>query len=119
MAESIKKYLLSIPGGQRPSGRLWCPAADIYRIADGWFVKLDLAGICVDDIEINISGRSLKISGCRRDTFLTEGVSCQQLEITYSRFERTLLFPCSIEGASIEKGYQDGLLTLHLKCEVE
>jgi HSP20 family protein len=121
MAESISRYFLSIPGGQkqRPSGRLWCPAADIYQVADGWFVKLDLAGISADDLEIEISGNTLRIAGCRRDTFLNENISCHQLEITYSRFEKTLQFPCSIEGSHIDRTYQDGLLILHVQCEIK
>jgi HSP20 family protein len=50
----------------------------------------------------------------RRDSFYGEGVSYQQLEITYSRFERTLRLPCSIERAHLAQEYQDGLLILHL-----
>ena len=23
----------------------WCPAADVYRTADGWLVKVELAGV--------------------------------------------------------------------------
>ena len=36
----------------RPSGRLWNPAADVYRTRDGWTVKIDLAGVRPDEIEI-------------------------------------------------------------------
>ncbi len=120
MAESVNRYLLFMQAGRgkRPiRGRVWRPAADVYRIEDGWIVKLDLAGISPDDLEIEISGASLRVSGCRRDTFYGEGITYQQLEITYSRFERTLHFPCSIEGAHLMRDYRDGLLILHLKSE--
>ena len=50
-----------------PSGRLWNPAADVYRSADGWIVKVDLAGICSDELEIEISESVLSIRGCRRE----------------------------------------------------
>jgi HSP20 family protein len=104
--------------GRRPSQqRLWCPAADVYRTLDGWIVKLDLAGISPDDLEIVVAGRELHVSGCRRDSFYGEGISYQQLEITYSRFERAFRFPCSIEGAHLARDYRDGLLILHLKSE--
>ena len=78
-------------------------------------MKVDLAGVSIDDLEIVIEDRTLSISGCRRDTFFGEGVSYHQLEITYSRFEKTLSFPCSIEGASVLRDYRDGLLILHLR----
>ena len=87
---------------RRPSGRLWNPAADVYRTRDGWLVKLDLAGVKSDDIEITLDGALLRVSGLRRDSFCGEGISHYQLEITYSRFEKIIQFPCSIERASVE-----------------
>jgi HSP20 family protein len=99
---------------RRPSGRLWNPAADVYRTRDGWLVKVDLAGVRSDDVEITLDGQLLRISGLRRDSFCGEGVSHYQLEITYSRFEKIIQFPCSIESATVERDYRDGLLVLHL-----
>ena len=101
----------------RPSGSLWNPAADVYRSGDGWIVKVDLAGIRSEDIEITIDGPLLRISGLRRDSTCGEGVSHYQLEITYSRFEKTIQFPRSIEHASIARDYHDGLLVLRLHEE--
>ena len=51
-----------------PSGRLWNPAADVYRSDNGWVVKVDLAGICSDELEIELRDSLLTIRGCRRDT---------------------------------------------------
>ena len=96
---------------------MWRPDADVYRTSDGWIVKVDLAGVSAEELEIRIQGRTLSIAGCRRDTFFEEGIVYHQLEITYSRFEKTLSFPCSIEGASLLRDYRDGLLILHLRGE--
>ena len=82
--------------------------------ADGWLVKLDLAGVRADDIEITLDGDLLRVSGLRRDGFCGDGISHYQLEITYSRFEKIIQFPCSIEQATVERDYRDGLLLLHL-----
>jgi len=119
--ESFERYFRSIQGSRetRPSGRLWCPAADVYRTGDGWIVKVDLAGIRPEDIKITIDGRVLRISGSRRDGICGEGVSHYQLEITYSRFEKMIQFPRSIEHASIARDYHDGLLILRLQEEAE
>ena len=105
--------------GSRPSGRLWIPAADVYRTDDGWIVKVDLAGIRAEDIEITLDGRVLRISGLRRDGICGEGISHYQLEITYSRFEKMIQFPRSIEHATVERDYHDGLLILRLREEEE
>jgi HSP20 family protein len=119
--ESIDRYFRISEGqrNRRPSGRLWNPAADVYRVRDGWIVKVDLAGVRTEDLEIRISGPLLHISGLRRDSTCGEGISHYQLEITYSRFEKTIQFPRSIESASIGRDYRDGLLILRLQEEEE
>lgn len=99
----------------RSSGRLWYPAADVYETETGWIVKIELAGISVDDIEIEIGGDTLYVTGIRRDKTCSHGVHHHQLEITYSRFEKTLRFPRSIDGANLEYDYQDGLLIVQLR----
>lgn len=111
-----KISLLTVAHRVRPSGRLWHPAADVYRSEDGWIVKVDLAGVCADDLEIEIDQSSLRVRGCRRDTFFEEGFSYHQMEITYSRFEKTIQFPSSIEAASLAHDYLDGFLIVHLRC---
>jgi HSP20 family protein len=117
MAQSVTRYFsgLSKTRAVSMSGRLWNPAADIYRAPDGWIVKVDLAGIAEDDVTVIIDDNTLRISGVRRDTFFGEEVICEQLEITYSRFEKMLTFPCSLAGATVLRDYCDGLLILHLK----
>jgi HSP20 family protein len=120
MAESVRRYfMLKHVRSAKPSTRHWAPPADIYKRSDGWVVKVDLAGVSPDDLMISIAGATLRISGCRRDTSFDEGVAYHQLEITYSRFEKILRFPCSIEGASVSRDYRDGLLILQLLSDHE
>ncbi|HJS23852.1 MAG TPA: Hsp20/alpha crystallin family protein [Pyrinomonadaceae bacterium] len=100
-----------------PSGRLWNPAADVYKSASGWIVKVDLAGVCSDELEIELRDSLLTIRGCRRDTHYRDGFVYQQMEITYSRFEKSIQFPAPIEGASIRRDYKDGFLIIDVRKE--
>lgn len=102
-----------------PSGRLWNPAADVYRVSDGWVVKVDLAGVCIDELEIELHDSILNIRGCRRDTHYREGFVYQQMEITYSRFEKSIQFPGPIDGAAIRRDYRDGFLIIDVRSEQE
>ncbi|HEX7957247.1 MAG TPA: Hsp20/alpha crystallin family protein [Pyrinomonadaceae bacterium] len=121
MARSIERYLRMMPkaSGLRCSENFWYPAADVYKTREGWVVKVELAGVTADELEVEISGDTLRVSGTRRDAEVTESVSYHQLEITYSRFEKTIRFPCPVEGAVVERRYRDGLLVLHLRSPEE
>ena len=96
------------------SARLWYPAADVYQTPDGWVVKVELAGVSDDEIEIAIDGNTLYIAGSRKDHSCASGVSYQQMEITYSNFEKTLRFPAPIDGATVDHEFENGLLIINL-----
>jgi len=121
MAKSINRYFQFLASSKevRPSGRLWYPSADVYQTPDGWLVKVELAGVSAEDIEIDIQGNLLYIAGTRRDKTCAVGVSYHQMEITYSRFEKSLQFPNAIEGASVEHNFDNGLLIISLWKEEE
>jgi HSP20 family protein len=108
MAKATNRYFQFLASSKevKPSGRLWYPSADVYQTNEGWLVKVELAGVSAEDLEIDIQGNQLYIAGCRRDkTCAHGGGSYQQMEITYSRFEKTLEFPASIKGARIEHNF--------------
>ena len=121
MARSIERYLRMVPKarGVRCVEQFWYPAADVCRTQDGWVVKLELAGVAPDELEVLIVGDTLRVAGSRRDETFGDAVSCHQLEITYSRFEKSIRFPCPIEGAGLERRYKDGLLILYLQSSEE
>ncbi len=117
MAKLINRHFQFIGSSKnaRPSGRLWYPAADVFQTPEGWLVKVELAGVSVEDVEIEIQGNVLSISGCRKDrSCAAVGFSYHQMEITYSTFEKTLTFPATIEGARLEHDFEDGLLIIRL-----
>ncbi|MGH7782632.1 MAG: Hsp20/alpha crystallin family protein, partial [Candidatus Binatia bacterium] len=97
------------------SGQLWYPAADVYQTPEGWLVKVELAGVSAEDITIEVHGNVLYIAGSRKDRACLGAYSYQQMEITYSSFEKTLKFPASIEGAKVEHNFENGLLLIRLK----
>ena len=116
MAKSTNRFFQFTGSSKKAvvSGRVWYPAADLYQTPDGWVVKVELAGVSAEEIEIGIEGDTLYIAGSRKDRSCASGISYQQMEITYSNFEKTLRFPSPIEGAVIEHLFENGLLIITL-----
>jgi HSP20 family protein len=95
----------------------WQPSADVHRTQDGWLVKFDLAGVQVADVMVAIRGRRLIVRGVRRDSFLEEGSSYYSMEISYNRFERSLMMPANLESARVTIVAREGLLLVRLITE--
>lgn len=111
----IQSFLGSVPGTLGES--CWRPPADVYREGTDWLVKVDLAGVRPDEIEVRVSGRMLRISGVRRDPLARVGWQAYRLEIAYNRFERVIEFPCELVDAAVEYRCQDGMLLVEIRCE--
>jgi HSP20 family protein len=95
----------------------WQPSADVHRTQDGWLVKFDLAGVQLSDVMVAIRGRRLTVSGVRRDLFLEEGSSYYSMEISYNRFERSLMLPANLENARVTIAANEGLLLVRMITE--
>lgn len=93
----------------------WRPSADVYRTRNGWVVKYDLAGVRLEDVQLVVDGRLLTLAGVRRDCLTEEGCSHYQLEIAYSRFERTLEFPCALNMARVSTEQREGMLIVRIE----
>jgi HSP20 family protein len=109
--------VLFAPGGEAGLEALWRPAADVFRTPDGWAVKFELAGVRAEDVELEVCGRRLGLRGVRRDCAPPGSRKVYQLEIAYSRFERVVELPVSLDRAEIETTLRDGMLLVHIRTE--
>jgi HSP20 family protein len=85
---------------------------DIYQSKDGWLIKFDLAGVRPEDITFSLEGSRLSVSGIRRDMFLGEGYHCYSMEISYSRFARTIILTGDVKPASVTTEYSNGMFVV-------
>lgn len=108
---------LHLAAGERVQPRRWRPAADIYRTPTGWLIKVELAGVRQEDIELLVSDRTLMVRGQRSDTELLANRQHHSLEITYHAFERCFELPAELEHAQLETEYHNGMFLIHIESE--
>ena len=94
---------------------IWHPRADVYRYAQGWLIKLELAGVKQEDIQLNVSDTVLKVEGKRRDLIAQEATEAYKMEISYNRFERVIELPEKLENTKITMDFNQGMLLVHLQ----
>jgi HSP20 family protein len=91
------------------------PNVDVYYCGDPQraVVKVDLAGIDLDDIGIEVSGRRLAIIG-ERHVQETEGRVYQQVEVPSGPFRRIVEFQVDVDADEAKATYEDGILRIEL-----
>ncbi len=102
------------------AGEVWSPRVDVYETTDTIVVKVGVAGLEANNIELSLSGdsRSLTIRGLRSEQDEDKGkrVKYHQLEVYYGPFERTVAIPeeVNIDRENLSAVYKDGFLKIIL-----
>jgi len=92
------------------------PSVDIEENDEMYMISADLPGLKKDDVKIDITGNSLKISGERSKEIKEEGYR----ERSYGRFARSFTLPEAIDAKKVEANFEDGVLRIVLpKTEVK
>jgi HSP20 family protein len=79
-------------------------------------VQAELAGIDLSDLELQVEGRVLILSGTRRPP-TAEGGVYQQLEIEHGRFRRAVDLGVDVDPDAATASYHDGLLRVELPLQ--
>ncbi len=98
---------------RRASG--FSPNIDVYYCGEPQraIVKVDLSGVELAGVGIEISGRELAISG-ERPVQETEGRVYQQVEIPTGPFRRIVELQVDVDAERAKATYEDGVLRIEL-----
>ncbi len=91
---------------------VWRPPTDIYETDDCVVVLVEIAGLSSGDYEVLLNGRTLVISGERRDP--AEKLVYQQMEIRHGKFRAQAHLPWALESSGYEASYENGFLKVVL-----
>jgi HSP20 family protein len=113
--EELFADLWQVPGfaGLRRGFR---PHVDCYRSDEPQAVTVvvELPGVEPDEVAVEVSERTVLISGVRRRPPLACRVSYRQMEIEYGPFQRRVALAEDVDPAAAEATYERGLLTVVL-----
>ena len=92
------------------------PPADLLIDDDGVTVYMDVPGLHVENLEIELENDTLTIRGERPFPYSHEdgGGPVRRIERGFGRFERTLRVPAGLDPESVQADLHDGVLTLRI-----
>lgn len=91
---------------------VWRPPTDVYETELGMVVRIDIAGIRDEDVEVAIQGNLLFITGVRSDS--SERRAYHQMEIPFGKFSVGIELPPNVITDNATVAYQDGFMTINL-----
>lgn len=93
---------------------MWSPSIDFSENEKEYIVRLEAPGIPRDDLEVNIDGQTLTVSGHRdfQKEEKTEEYFWREREA--GKFMRAVQLPAAIDRANVSAVYQDGIMTIRL-----
>jgi len=90
----------------------WVPTTDVYSTESGLVVKVELAGMRSENLEITVEGSRLRISGNRPDGCRAPKCSFLVMEINYGPFECVLDLPQGYDLNQAKAAYLNGFLRI-------
>ena len=91
----------------------WQPPLELIDEGDNLILRVFLAGINKEDLEIDVTKKSVTIEG-KRDRLSSESSNYLYSEINYGRFHREIGLPVPIINTKVTASYEAGILTLVL-----
>ena len=103
-----------------PSGSIqtW-PAIESFLKDDKWVMRLDLPGVEPKDIDVSVAGDILTIRASRERRSDDSNQNSPMREVSYRRFERSLMLPKGVKTDQIKADYRQGVLELTLPIPPE
>jgi HSP20 family protein len=90
----------------------WVPNTDVYVTDDLLVIKVELAGMRKEDLELTVEGNRLTITGHRPDGCRAPKCKFLVMEINYGSFQSVIELPPGYDLGQAKAAYQNGFLRI-------
>jgi HSP20 family protein len=99
------------------TGAEWIPAMDMIETATEYVARLEVPGLHKENLDVNLTGDLLTITGKREVAPEVAGEGYLVRERAIGKFVRTIRLPAPVAEKKVLAEYRDGLLMVHLPKE--
>ena len=90
----------------------WRPPVDIYETADGYNLKVELAGVEKEDVSVEVKDNVLTIRGERLLDPEVKDEQYYRKERTFGKFQRSFTLQEPIKPEQVKASFKNGVLTI-------
>lgn len=90
------------------------PAVNIWANQDGQIISAEMPGVDPEEIDIDVTGDALSISGVRKPDEIIKEARYHRRERNYGSFSRTIQLPFMVDTKKVEASFKNGVLFVNL-----
>lgn len=98
----------------RAEAAMFSPAFEVKETKEGYELKADVPGVKESDLQIELTGNRLTITGKRDAEKEERAQTYYTFERSYGSFSRSFTLPDGIDAKGIHADLRDGVLTMHV-----
>ena len=90
------------------------PAVNIWANGDGQVISAEMPGVRAEDLDIDVTGDAISISGVRKPDEVIKEARYHRRERNYGSFSRTVQLPFIVDTNKVEASFINGVLLINL-----
>ena len=90
----------------------WVPAADLEETEDAYTIEMELPGVKQDDVDIEVNGRELTVSGEIKEKERVGILRRRTRKV--GEFSYSVTLPMEIDADGVSADLKDGVLTIRV-----
>lgn len=103
-------------GGAGGAPGSWSPAVDLYETTDDYVLRAEVPGVERADLDLEVEGRRLTLSGRRRPPRSPDGEgNFHRMERHHGPFRRVFELDHHLDPADVDADLEAGVLTVRLR----
>lgn len=100
-------------GGSHAQQAVWMPRMDVRETDTAYIVEADLPGLTIEDIDVQVEGTTLIISGERKgEQSSGPNGHYTHFERWLGKFHRSFTLPTAVKVDEVDAKYANGVLTV-------
>ena len=104
---------------QQPASAGVFPLINLTEDTDNYYVRAELPGVKGEELDIQVTGKNLAISGERKIAAAEGGARYHRREREAGTFSRMMGLPGEVDADAVEAKLQNGILTITVpKAEI-
>jgi HSP20 family protein len=114
LRQEMNDWISNVWGGNGGASTSYAPALDVSEKENNFELRVDIPGMDPKDLDIQVRGNTVTITGQRKDEREEKGKTWHRVERRTGSFSRTITLPCEIDEKEVAAEYTNGVLSVTL-----